>query len=66
MSQKIVGPSLIMKEKPTKHYGEEDICLGIPGWCLRSDCASFPLTQVLAYRRAVLKPNAVNLRNGSK
>ena len=31
MSQTIVSPSLIMKKKPTKHYREEDFCLGIPG-----------------------------------
>ena len=30
-----------MKKKLTKHYREEDFCLGIPGWCLYSNCASF-------------------------
>ena len=43
MSQTIARPSLIMKKKPTKHYREEDFCLGIPGWCPCSDCASFSL-----------------------
>ena len=43
MSQTIVNPSLIMKKKPTKHYQEEDFCLGIPGWCPCNDCASFSL-----------------------
>ena len=32
-----------MKKKPTKHYWQEDFCLGIPGWCLCSNCASFSL-----------------------
>ena len=32
-----------MKKKPTKHYWEEDFCLGIPSWCPCSDCASFLL-----------------------
>ena len=32
-----------MKKKPTKHYQEEDFCLGIPGWCPCSDYASFSL-----------------------
>ena len=42
MSQTIVSPSLIMK-KPTKHYQEEDFCIGIPRWCPYSNCASFSL-----------------------
>ena len=43
MSQTIVNPSLIMKKKPTKHYREEDFCLGIPGWYPCSDCVIFLL-----------------------
>ena len=32
-----------MKKKSAKHYREEDFCLGIPGWCPCSNCASFSL-----------------------
>ena len=32
-----------MKKKPTEHYREEDFCLGIPGWCPCTNCASFSL-----------------------
>ena len=42
MSPTIVSPLLIMK-KPTKHYQEEDFCLGIPRWCPCSNCVSFSL-----------------------
>ena len=45
MTQTIVSPSLIVKNKPTKHY-QEDFCLGIPGWCPCSDCASFSLDSI--------------------
>ena len=46
MTQTIVSSSLIVKNKPTKHYREEDFCLGIPGWCPCSDCASFSLDSI--------------------
>ena len=52
MSQTIVSPSLIMKKKVTKHYREQDFCLGIPGWCPYSDCDSFSL-DMIPYLEAV-------------
>ena len=54
MTQTIVSPSLIVKNKPTKHYREEDFCLGIPGWCPCSgDCGIvlvLRLTRSLVYK----------------
>ena len=48
MSQTIVMSSLLItKKKLTKHYREEDFCLGRPGWCSCSDCASFSLDTIL-------------------
>ena len=46
MTQTIGSPSLIVKNKPTKHYREEDFSLGILGWCPCSDCASFSLDSI--------------------
>ena len=66
MSQTIVSLLLIMKKKPTKHYQEEDFCLGIPVGVRVVIVLVLCLTQVLAYRLAVLKPNTANLRNGNK
>ena len=43
MTETIVNPSLIVRNKPKKHYREEDFCLGIAGWCPCSDYASILL-----------------------
>ena len=41
MTQTIVNLSLTVRNKPKKHYQEEDFSLGIVGWCPCSDFASF-------------------------
>ena len=46
MTQTTVNPSLIVRNKPKKHYREEDFCLVIVGWCPCSDCASFSFESI--------------------